>query len=62
MISAFSNTEGGQIVFGISDDGKSVRLKDFPFNIKEDEIRDLLEPEVSFEIIRFNYLKTHFWF
>jgi len=56
MISAFSNTEGGQIVFGISDDGKSVRLKDFPFNIKEDEIRDLLEPEVSFEIIRFNYL------
>ena len=56
MISAFSNTEGGQIVFGINDDGKRIRVKDFPFSIKEDEISDLLEPEVSFEIKRFNYM------
>lgn len=56
MISAFSNTEGGQIVFGISDDGKRIKVKEFPFSINKDEISSLLEPKVSFEIKRFGYM------
>lgn len=41
-ISAFSNTEGGDIVFGVMDNGKDIFIKSFPYNIKQLEIEKLL--------------------
>jgi hypothetical protein len=55
-ISAFSNSEGGMMVFGVADDSKKLTIKNFPFNIKEDYIRNLLDKHVKFEYIRFDYM------
>lgn len=56
-ISAFSNSQGGLMVFGVADDSKRLTMKNFPFNIKEDDIRNLLDKHVKFEYIRFDYMK-----
>ncbi len=56
-ISAFSNSQGGLIVFGVRDDGKNLIIKNFPFNIKDSDIRDLLDRHVKFEYKYFNYTR-----
>lgn len=58
-ISAFSNHQGGLIVFGVADDGKKLTIKNFPFSIKEHEIRKLLDKHVKFEYEHFNYDGHH---
>lgn len=57
-ISAFSNSQGGLIIFGVADDGKKLIIKKFPFGIKEHEIRKLLDGHVEFEYKYFDY-KAH---
>lgn len=58
-ISAFSNSQGGLIVLGVADDGKKLTIKNFPFNIKEGDIRNLLDEHVKFKYIRFDYRGHH---
>lgn len=55
-ISAFSNSQGGLIVFGVRDDGKNLIIKNFYFNIKDSDIRDMLDKHVKFEYEYFNYM------
>lgn len=58
-ISAFSNYQGGLIVFGVVDDGKNLTIKNFPFSIKECDIRNLLDKHVTFEYENFDYMGHH---
>lgn len=58
-ISAFSNSNGGLIVFGVADDGKNLTIKNFPFSIKECDIRNLLDKHVKFEYRKFDYIGRH---
>lgn len=58
-ISAFSNSQGGLIIFGVADDGKNLTIKNFPFSIKEFDIRNLLDKQVKFEYEHFDYLGHH---
>ncbi len=50
-ISAFSNTDGGNIVFGVKDDGNRLLYKKSVFNIvnRESEIRDLFSNNILIE-------------
>jgi len=47
LISAYSNSDGGDIVFGIRDDGKRLELKNFPFKVDLERIQDLLEGSIN---------------
>lgn len=58
-ISAFSNSQGGLIVFGVADDGKNLTIKSFPFSIKECDIRNLMDKHVKFEYENFDYIGHH---
>lgn len=58
-ISAFSNFQGGFIVFGVADDGKNLTIKNFPFRIKEYDIKNLLDKHVKFECEYFDYMGHH---
>ena len=58
-ISAFSNFQGGLIVFGVKDDGKNLNVKNFPFRIKESNIRILLDKHAKFECGYFDYKGHH---
>ena len=55
-ISAFSNSQGGLIIFGVADDGKNLTIKNFPFGIKECDIRNLMDKHVKFEYENFDYM------
>lgn len=50
-ISAFSNEDGGIILFGVKDDGKNLLVKNSAFRIIEKEkiIRSMLEPHAKFK-------------
>ena len=54
-ISAFANTGGGTIIFGIQDDGNNLNIKNCSFEIKEDKIKKFLDADVNFECKRFKY-------
>lgn len=54
-ISAFSNSEGGFIVFGIKDDGKRLTVRKFAFTIKENLINSFLNENIEFSIVSFQY-------
>ena len=52
-VSAFANYEGGEIVFGINDQGKIVLLQDLETNALtiEHKINDTIEPQVDFQLV-----------
>jgi hypothetical protein len=55
-ISAYSNTQGGTIIFGVADDGNKLHIKSFPFEIDESRIRELLDNHVVFHVVKFSYM------
>ncbi|MFD2115794.1 RNA-binding domain-containing protein [Paenibacillus yanchengensis] len=57
-ISAFSNSEGGCIVFGVKDDGKRLTIRKFAFTINENMVRSFLDEHVEFSIVTFEYSGT----
>lgn len=59
LMSAFANNDGGHIVFGIADDGKYMEVKNFPFNIKESEIRSFLSKNCDYKLIKFEYMSKN---
>lgn len=52
-VSNFANYEGGEIVFGINDQGKIVGLQDLETNALtiEHKINDTIEPQVDFQLV-----------
>lgn len=46
-ISAFSNENGGIILFGVKDDGNNLWLKNSAFKIDENSIRKMLDPHIN---------------
>lgn len=52
-VSTFENYEGGEIVFGINDQGKIVGLQDLETNALtiEHKINDTIEPQVDFQLV-----------
>lgn len=55
LISAYSNSDGGDIIFGIRDDGISLNIKNFAFTLNLDGILALLEGIVKIKYNYFNY-------
>ncbi|MBU5466238.1 TIR domain-containing protein [Virgibacillus sp. MSJ-26] len=47
LISAYSNSDGGDIIFGIRDDAKRLELKKFPFKVDLERIQDLIEGSIN---------------
>lgn len=47
LIAAYSNSDGGDIIFGIRDDGKRLELKKFPFKVDIERIQDLIEGSIN---------------
>lgn len=54
-ICAFSNSNGGDIIFGVKDDGKTLTPKSFPFEIDVQDIEDLLDGEIILKTSYFMY-------
>ncbi|MBL3646003.1 TIR domain-containing protein, partial [Bacillus sp. RHFB] len=47
LIAAYSNSNGGDIIFGIRDDGKKLETKNFPFKINLEKIQSLIEGRIN---------------
>ena len=54
-ISAFSNGDGGDIIFGVQDDGVNLNVKKFPFKIDMLQIQLILEGQVQLESGNFTF-------
>lgn len=54
-ISAFSNSDGGDIIFGVQDDGVNINVKTFPFEINTFQIKSILEGQVLLEYKKFSF-------
>ena len=57
-ISAFANTDGGVMVYGVKDDGNRLIIKNCSFEINEDKVRKYLDDDVEFECGKFDYGKS----
>ena len=55
QISAFSNSSGGYIVLGVSDDGKMLRVKSSDFELREDALRKKLSSNVIMKFSKMLY-------
>lgn len=55
FISAYSNGNGGDVIFGIKDDGVALSIKSFAFNLDMDSILKLLDGAVKIKYNYFNY-------
>lgn len=58
-ISAFSNENGGIILFGIKDDGNNLWVKQSAFKIDENSIRKMLDPHVNISFGEFSEGTKH---
>lgn len=55
FIAAYSNGNGGDIILGIKDDGITLSIKKFAFNLNIENILDLLEGAVKIECNHFTF-------
>ncbi|MDY7217280.1 MULTISPECIES: TIR domain-containing protein [Bacillus] len=55
FIAAYSNSNGGDIILGIKDDGITLSIKKFAFKLNIGNILDLLDGEVKIEYNRFTF-------
>lgn len=55
FIAAYSNGNGGDIILGIKDDGITLSIKKFAFNLNIENILDLLDGAVKIEYNRFTF-------
>ncbi|MFE4118502.1 TIR domain-containing protein [Priestia sp. YIM B13448] len=55
LIAAYSNGNGGDIILGIKDNGMTLSIKRFAFNLNLESILDLLDGEVKIEYNRFTF-------
>lgn len=62
LISAYANGSGGDIVFGITDDSKILKVKNFKFKIDIDEILSLLNVMVNIKYGDFTYENSRLFY
>ncbi|WP_203289379.1 TIR domain-containing protein [Metabacillus sp. cB07] len=55
LIAAYSNGNGGNIILGIKDDGITLNIKSFVFNLKIENILNLIDGKVRIEYNRFAF-------
>lgn len=55
LIAAYSNGDGGDIILGIKDDGITLNIKSFAFNLKIENILNLFDGKVQIEYNRFTF-------
>src|SRR5690606_23376359 len=55
FIAAYSNGNGGDIILGIKDDGITLSIKKFAFNLNIENILNLLDGAVKIEYNRFTF-------
>lgn len=49
IVSAYSNSQGGDIIFGVKDEGERLRVEKYPFQFKMKKLYDLLEGNAKVE-------------
>ncbi|WP_211656236.1 TIR domain-containing protein [Planococcus alpniumensis] len=54
LIVAYSNSDGGDLVFGIRDDGKRLEVKSFPFKYDLQSVLELIEGTIDIQSAKFN--------
>ncbi|UJF27953.1 TIR domain-containing protein [Planococcus sp. 107-1] len=57
-ISAYANGNGGDLIFGIKDDGRTLIIKNFVFKLKIEEVLELLNGNVKIEY-DYIYIEDH---
>lgn len=62
LIAAYSNSNGGDIVFGIRDDGKRLEVKNFPFSFDLQRVQNLIEGSIDIQSEYFNLNGTKLYY
>ncbi|MEX3748278.1 MULTISPECIES: TIR domain-containing protein [Lysinibacillus] len=62
LIAAYSNGDGGDIVFGIRDDGKNLEVKTFSFSIDMAEIKKSIEGSIYIQNDSFEMGKSNIFY
>ncbi|WP_408895279.1 TIR domain-containing protein [Paenibacillus taichungensis] len=55
LIVAYSNSNGGDIIFGIRDDGKRLEIKNFPFKFDLERVKNLIEGIINIKSEYFTF-------
>lgn len=62
LIVAYSNSNGGDIVFGVRDDGKRLEVKSFPFKFDLQRVQNLIEGSIDIQSKYFNLNSTKLYY
>lgn len=62
LIVAYSNSNGGDLVFGIRDDGKRLEVKSFPFRFDLQRVQKLIEGTIDIQSEYFNLNGTKLYY
>lgn len=62
LIVAYSNTNGGNVVFGVRDDGKRLEVKSFPFKLDLQRITNYIEGNIEIHSEYFNLNGTKLFY